>query len=121
MIFSSEHGDRGVLVDLDTNERIPMACWCNTETGEWKRQIPGPDGKALRKEDGTAFLVLGKGRIKFVPSPKEQRKSLVSYEESVGNYIEVFNNIWRDRGFSPNDVRRRLDAKKRRERCLGGW
>jgi len=121
MIFDSDKGDRGVLIDLDTDQRIPLAFWCNDETGEWKRHVVGPDGKVLRREDGTAVVVAGKGRIKFIPSPKEQPKKLVSYEESVGNYQDIFRHIWRDRGFSPVEVERRLDAKKRRERCLGGW
>lgn len=60
-IIDSRSGVRGVLVDLDTGQRIPFARWCNTDTGEWEAFAPGPDGKQTKR------VIRGRGRIHFVP------------------------------------------------------
>ena len=119
MIFDAATGLRGTLVA--DGERVPFAFWGNTDTGEWKAHCLAPDGKPLRKDDGSPVVRKGKALwLQFVQGTIPPHR-LTTYEESRGEYIEVFKHIWRDRGFSPLDVQKRLEAKQRRERSLGGY
>ncbi len=68
MIISAKSGKRGVLVNADTGERIPLARWANTETGEYER-FATLDGKTiLRDGDNRPLVNRGKANIKFIES-----------------------------------------------------
>ncbi len=68
MIISAKSGKRGVLVNTDTGERIPLARWANTETGEYER-FATLDGKTiLRDGDNRPLVNRGKARLKFIES-----------------------------------------------------
>ena len=59
MILDCRNGVRGVLVD-ENGQRIPLACWADTDTGEFEA-LRTADGKTpLRGLDGKPILYRGR-------------------------------------------------------------
>ena len=66
MIIDAKSGMRGVLVNADTGERIPLAFWANLETGEY-RAFRTVDGKTPTKNiAGQTISYDGKSRLRFI-------------------------------------------------------
>lgn len=87
MILDSTTGIAGVLVNADTNERIPFASWANLATGEYIAFRATPDGSAriepFEKYTGRARLkfIEGKSIPLKVPSAVDARAALEEVNE----------------------------------------
>lgn len=66
MIIDAHSGLRGVLVNADTNTRIPFARHANLETGEYEHFAATPDG--LRMELPPRLIKGRAGKLRFVES-----------------------------------------------------